>query len=32
VASEKQILSGTGVSRPQPGYHYTSTGELMRDP
>ena len=32
ASAEQQILAGTGVLPPQPGYHYMSTGELMRDP
>jgi hypothetical protein len=32
ASAEQQILAGTGVLPPPPGYHYMSTGELMRDP
>ena len=32
ASAEQQILAGTGVLLPQPGYHYMSTGELMMDP
>ena len=32
ASAEQQILAGTGVLPPPPGYHYMSTGELMQDP
>ena len=32
ASAEQQILANTGVLPPPPGYHYMSTGELMRDP
>jgi hypothetical protein len=32
ASAEQQVLAGSGVLPPQPGYHYMSTGELMRDP
>jgi hypothetical protein len=32
ASAEQQILAGTGVLPPPPGYHYMSTGVLMKDP
>ena len=32
ASTEQQILAGTGVLPPQPGYHSMSTGVLMKDP
>ena len=32
ASAEQQILANMGVLPPPPGYHYMSTGELMRDP
>ena len=31
ASAEQQILAGTGVLPPPPGYHYMSTGVLMQD-
>jgi hypothetical protein len=32
ASAEQQILAGTGVLPPPPGFHYMSTGELMANP